>query len=203
VLTGPSLPVPPQGPVRDRPTLIGISRPAASMVTFGKTPHEVLTLTTTPPTPVSCSFVVPQNEGHCSRVHLLPVDQQPALLRPDVSHDLHRAAFMVYDVSGHRPSFHSPAPPGAASNGRRVASRRPFLQATLAISTSNIFRKSGSSIVVARWEKEPANPSYLTKVKGLWCWDSYSIPVEFTSPTAPTSPRSANTACNGVGGDRA
>jgi hypothetical protein len=29
---------------------------------------------------------------------------------------------------------------------------------------------------VARWEKEPANPSYLTKIKGLWCWDSYSIP---------------------------
>ena len=31
-------------------------------------------------------------------------------------------------------------------------------------------------------EKEPANPSYLTKIKGLWCWDSYSIPVEFTLP---------------------
>jgi hypothetical protein len=27
---------------------------------------------------------------------------------------------------------------------------------------------------VARWEKEPANPSYLTKIKGLWCWDSYT-----------------------------
>ena len=35
---------------------------------------------------------------------------------------------------------------------------------------------------MARWEKEPANPSYLTKIKGLWCWDSYSIPVEFTLP---------------------
>jgi ferritin-like protein len=36
--------------------------------------------------------------------------------------------------------------------------------------------------VVARWEKELANPSYLTKIKGLRCWDSYSIPVEFTLP---------------------
>ena len=27
---------------------------------------------------------------------------------------------------------------------------------------------------MARWEKGPADPSYLTKIKGLRCWDSYT-----------------------------
>ena len=42
------------------------------MVTFGKTPHEVLTLTTTPPTPVSCSFVVPQTKGTAAESTCVP-----------------------------------------------------------------------------------------------------------------------------------
>jgi len=42
------------------------------MVTFGKTPHEVLTLTITPPTPVSCSFVVPQTKGTAAESTCVP-----------------------------------------------------------------------------------------------------------------------------------
>jgi hypothetical protein len=50
----------------------------------------------------------------------------------------------------------------------------PSFKLRLPSVTAIFFRKSGSSIVVARWEKEPANPSYLAKIKGLWCWDSYT-----------------------------
>ena len=107
------------------------------MVTFGKTPHEVLTLTTTPPTPVSCSFVVPQTKGTAPESTCVPSTS-----------NLHFCdkKLVTTSTGNHGPLWSWRA-------GRR--SRR--------------------------------TPSYLTKIKGLWCWDSYSIPVEFTSPTATTS----------------